>query len=650
VFRLSLLIRLLSTQADLKDCIESSAMEKPVKYEMPLEEYGFSEKELGVCVKVLGCLSSERGKLLFEERRMKCLRKAVVPFTQAMENKFPSNLDKVARRKEAKQLRNARRQRQKLQDSHYIDSSKLRAKRLEELKALQSMGEDATRLLIPDGATGESFEGPQAEYVLQDISEDELGGQTLSEDRSSLKRKADDICVSSTGDKRTDPRVLSRPRSCYTCKIRFYKLHHFYDQLCPACAALGYAKRMQTTDLTGRVALVSGGRVKIGYQTALKLLKAGCTVIVTTRFPQDAANRYANEADFTEWEDNLTIYGLDFRYVPGVEKFCAFLSSTLPRLDIIINNACQTIRRPPAYYKHLLPGEERPVNAAPKSIQNILGKQLYQDRVHFSGSVTLKVDDSPNHLPSKLLNTREGKTSSKSGRPKSNVASTVEHKSIIAGTTDENTSSTSSVGFANLSASEMSQVQLVCGDDNTKDFPCAAFDINQQQIDLRTHNSWLVKLEDVETPELLEVISINMMAPFILNSRLKHLMCRASCAEVNKFIINVSAMEGKFYRFKTANHPHTNMAKAALNMMTRTSAEDYAKSNIFMNSVDTGWINDENPIGRAREIFEKNNFQTPIDEIDAAARILDPIMVGANAKLGHCPRGKFYKDFKETEW
>lgn len=139
-------------------------------------------------------------------------------------------------------------------------------------------------------------------------------------------------------------------------------------------------------------------------------------------------------------------------------------------------------------------------------------------------------------------------------------------------------------------------------------------------------------------------------APFVLNSRLKPLM-RIPDSHDDRYIINVSAMEGKFYRYKMANHPHTNMAKAALNMMTRTSAEDLAKNHrIYMNSVDTGWINDENPLERATKTAATNLFQTPIDEIDAAARILDPVFSGVNNPDAEKDYGKFLKDYRETEW
>jgi NAD(P)-dependent dehydrogenase (short-subunit alcohol dehydrogenase family) len=176
-------------------------------------------------------------------------------------------------------------------------------------------------------------------------------------------------------------------------------------------------------------------------------------------------------------------------------------------------------------------------------------------------------------------------------------------------------------------------------------------------------------MDEVSTPEVMECMFINAIAPFVLNSRLKPLMTTpAGCDRPDRYIINVSAMEGKFYRYKMPNHPHTNMAKAALNMMTRTSSEDLAKkSRIYMNSVDTGWINDENPLEKASKIAKTNLFQTPIDEIDAAARILDQIFVGvamdhANDKSGKEDKhkkkkrknakeyGKFFKDYRETEW
>jgi len=212
----------------------------------------------------------------------------------------------------------------------------------------------------------------------------------------------------------------------------------------------------------------------------------------------------------------------------------------------------------------------------------------------------------------------------------------------------------------------MSQMAIVPEDVGVdeKVMPQGLSDINGHQLDLRSHNSWLLKMDQVSTPEVMECMYINAIAPFVLNSRLKPLMEAPNNDRPDRYIINVSAMEGKFYRYKMPNHPHTNMAKAALNMLTRTSSEDLAtKSRIYMNSVDTGWINDENPLEKASKIAKTNLFQTPIDEVDAAARILDPVFVGINMdessmmdekKKGEKKKGKdygkFFKDYKETEW
>lgn len=211
-----------------------------------------------------------------------------------------------------------------------------------------------------------------------------------------------------------------------------------------------------------------------------------------------------------------------------------------------------------------------------------------------------------------------------------------------------------STGLSHSAA--MSQMVILPEDVGVSDsvLPPGMTDINGHQLDLRTHNSWLLKMEEVSTPEVMECMFINAIAPFVLNSRLKPLMTvpKDNKTRPDRFIINVSAMEGKFYRYKMPSHPHTNMAKAALNMMTRTSAEDLAKKHrIFMNSVDTGWINDENPLERASKTAANNLFQTPIDEVDAASRILDPIFTGVNGGRD-CKKefGKFLKDYRESEW
>ncbi len=407
----------------------------------------------------------------------------------------------------------------------------------------------------------------------------------------------------------TEDRYLSSPRNCYVCKAEYTKVHHFYDAMCPDCGDLNYAKRFQTCDLSGQVALITGSRLKIGYQVVLILLRAGATVIATTRFPADSAARYAKEDDFEQWGHRLHIHGLDLRHIPSVELFATYVEQKYDRLDILINNAAQTVRRPSGFYAHLMEFENRPFEEHSDRVQQLLSshQQCLNEIANFNQSGYTK-----NNSLAVSWNSRE-------------------------------------VGIGIKNSAQLSQIPYRFDDipDTKEIFPEGKLDADLQQVDLRKTNSWRLKLGEIQTAEMIEVQLVNSVAPFVLINRLVKLMRKDFTGQ--KHIVNVSAMEGKFHRFvKSDRHPHTNMAKAALNMLTHTSASDFAKDGIYMNAVDTGWVTDEDPVELAKFKEEVHDFQPPLDIVDGAARVCDPFIDGINT--GKHWSGQFLKDYFPMDW
>lgn len=386
---------------------------------------------------------------------------------------------------------------------------------------------------------------------------------------------------------------LIRPQACYICKVRYTTVDAFYHQMCPDCAALNRSRRDARTDLTGRRALLTGGRAKIGMYIALRLLRDGAETTITTRFPNDAIRRFMAMPDGVDWLHRLHIVGIDLR---DPAQVVALADSVAARgsLDILINNAAQTVRRSAQSYELLAAAEERP----------------------------LPVGELPEV-------TTFGRTSD--AHPAALMGA------VVGGT----------AGLAQLTAAELTEAALTAGSSSlARTAARTAIDAGGLVPDLQEHNSWTQMVHEVDALELLEVQLANSTAPFILISRLRPSM--AASAHRRKYVVNVSAMEGQFSRrYKGPGHPHTNMAKAALNMLTRTSAEELLRTDgILMTAVDTGWITDERPHPTKIRLAEEG-FHAPLDLVDGAARVYDPIVRG---ERGEDLYGCFLKDFQPASW
>ncbi|MCM2389560.1 SDR family NAD(P)-dependent oxidoreductase [Streptomyces albipurpureus] len=384
--------------------------------------------------------------------------------------------------------------------------------------------------------------------------------------------------------------ILQRPRSCYICKTRYTEVDAFYHQLCQACAAENRARRDARTDLSGKRALLTGGRAKIGMYIALRLLRDGAHTTITTRFPSDAIRRFKAMPDSDEWIHRLKIVGIDLRDPAQVVALADSVAAAGP-LDILINNAAQTVRRSPQAYRELIAAESAPLPAGELPPAQVIG-------TFGSGAV-----NSVAALPSAA---GEG-----------------------------------------LSAADVTGLALVSGSATPARIEAGtAIDAGGLVPDLHHTNSWVQTVSEVEPMELLEVQLCNSTAPFILISRLRSAMSAA--AGPRTYVVNVSAMEGVFSRgYKGAGHPHTNMAKAALNMLTRTSAQEMFESDgILMTAVDTGWITDERPHPDKMRLADEG-FHAPLDLVDGAARVYDPIVRG---EAGEDLYGCFLKDYAPANW
>jgi NAD(P)-dependent dehydrogenase (short-subunit alcohol dehydrogenase family) len=400
---------------------------------------------------------------------------------------------------------------------------------------------------------------------------------------------------------------LINPRGCYICKNDYTLVDAFYHYLCPECAAFSHTKRDQRTDLTGKRALLTGGRAKIGMYIALRLLRDGAHTTITTRFPKDAVRRFAAMDDSADWLHRLKIVGIDLRDPTQVVALTDDVAADGP-LDILINNACQTVRRSPGSYSNLVEMEAAPLPDLP-----ILPEMVAFDRIS---------EAHPAAISGAL------------------AAAAVAHHD---GEPEEH-------AIAAHNAASMTALALKAGNASLEaHLAGTAVDAGGLLPDTQSNNSWTQVVEEVDPLELLEVQFCNSIAPFLLISRLRPAMRLAVQNGARRaYVVNVSAMEGQFSRrYKGPGHPHTNMAKAALNMLTRTSAEEmFETDQILMTAVDTGWITDERPHQEKLRIASEG-WHAPLDLVDGAARVYDPIVIG---EAGEDLYGCFVKDFKPSPW
>ncbi|MEU1227750.1 SDR family NAD(P)-dependent oxidoreductase [Streptomyces sp. NPDC005828] len=390
--------------------------------------------------------------------------------------------------------------------------------------------------------------------------------------------------------------ILQRPRSCYVCKTRFVEVDYFYHQLCQPCAALNRAKRDASADLTGKRALLTGGRAKIGMYIALRLLRDGAHTTITTRFPKDAIRRFKAMEDSADWMHRLEVVGIDLRDPAQAVALADQMTEAGP-LDILINNATQTVRRLPSAYAALVEGETAPLPAGELPAHHVIG-------AFNSGAVGELVGSS--ELP---------------------------------------------VGVRDLEAQQVADLALVAGNASiARHLDGTAIDAGGLVPDVVESNTWVQSIEQISPVELLETQLCNYTAPFILISKLRPAMAEAAkkAASGRAYVVNVSAMEGVFSRgYKGAGHPNTNAAKAAMNMVTRTSGQEmFETDGILMTSVDTGWITDERPHFDKLRLAEAG-FHAPLDLVDGAARVYDPVVRG---EAGEDLYGCFLKDYAPANW
>ena len=527
--------------------------------------------------------------------------------------------------------------------------SDMRQKRKDELEQINNFLNTGYKKMLTDGSEQIKIKQllPPPKKKEKEKEEDENKNDTANNNSENIlfdftnkepekeKEKEDDILVEDTKDyemkkflqkkrKKLKDKNQSNEKqkvifkNCYICKEKFGldNIHSFYGNLCKKCGDYNYSFRTMKLDFTGRIAIVTGGRVKIGYYIATKLLSYGAKVLITSRFPKDALFKFQKEPDYEKWKNNLVVYPIDFRIFESTIKFVQFINDNFPHVDILINNAAQTIRRTASYYKYLLPIETKDLNKEDDK------KIIKNDFVNLQNQL------------------KEGESVPNPAKSKNDI------KNALISLVDNKSKEYQEILPLSVIASqirimeEKSQphVTVMGGDGQPYDFS-------------KGKNSWNFEFDEIPFQEFTEVQIINTWTPYYLCVKLKPLMMQSPFPD--KYIVNVTSVEGIFNHYKRSSHVHTNMAKAALNMFTRTCGSYLKDIGIYMTCVDTGWVSPMNEMNSLLDKDKKNSYENefvnvPLDELDGAMRVLHPIIEGIKNK--NFLYGILLKDYVKSPW
>ena len=500
-------------------------------------------------------------------------------------------------------------------------------KEIQELKNIlntnyQNLLKEENKLLLP---SQEKIEEKEEDDILVEDTKDVENKNLLQKKRKNEKEKKED-----KEEKEEDKKEKYMFKTCYICKKKLgtNNISKFYGSMCQKCGDYNYSFRTMQLDFKGRIAVVTGGRIKIGFYIVKKLLSYGCQVITTSRFPNDTLNKYKEDPDYDLWKNNLIIYPIDFRLFQSTVKFVNYIKDNFSHIDFLINNAAQTVRRNTEYYEYLLPIEIKklPKEDDNKIIKNEyleLEKELSGKLIKEEGSGPLKKEEITKKYEKKHILKSLVSLLKKNNDPETEELLPL---SVI----------TSQIKI--MEENEQSRIYIMGNDGQPYDFS-------------KGKNSWNLELDEISFQEFTEVQIINAWTPYYLCAKLKPMMMKSPFPD--KYIVNVTAVEGIFNHFKRTTHVHTNMAKAALNMLTRTCGKYLEKDKIYMTCVDTGWVshmNEMNKIieGENKDYSEFEMANVPLDELDGAMRVLHPIIEGIKNK--NYLFGILLKDYVKSKW